>query len=92
MFLYAGTMKRTLNPSGSYTAPDAARLPDMTPVGENGDPNWDENRFSTQALFPVYNVLLLIRHDKVSERIGVGKMHFEAFHLASAAWETIHLR
>lgn len=89
-FLY--NMRHDENMETPYSAPDAEALPDTSPRAENGDPFWDEGRFSMSMTHPVYNVLLLKKDGKFSERVGVGKMHFHAFHLAHSSDTLILLR
>ncbi|PLB34247.1 HET-domain-containing protein [Aspergillus candidus] len=80
------------DPLASYDAPDPTAPPDALPKSENGDPHWDEGRFSTSMAFPMYNVLLLRANGRFSERVGVGKIHFHAFHLASRKTSLIMLK
>lgn len=87
--IYAMTKHK--NMEAPYSAPDGDALPDMTPREEDGNPHWDEGRFSSRVMYPVYNVLLLRRDGGFSERVGVGRMHFHAFHLANSSAEMIFL-
>lgn len=60
-------------------------------VVENGDAHWDSNRFGSY-LYVLYNVLLLQEQERGGyERIGVGKMHWQALHHAGATREHIRL-
>jgi hypothetical protein len=61
--------------------PNEAATPDVSPKSENGDAIWDEHRFG-DVIFPLYNVLLVRKRGECSERIGVGKIHYHAFHHA----------
>ncbi|KAM5349644.1 hypothetical protein ACJ41O_006149 [Fusarium nematophilum] len=73
--------------------PDEDASPDESKVNENGDPGWDEGRFGSVGIFDVYNVLLLRKLDgDFSERIGVGKMSYCAFHCAGPELEMVKLR
>jgi hypothetical protein len=62
--------------------PQTDAIPDTSPCNENGDPFWDEGRFGGARRVDVYNVLLLrnLGQPSRSERIGVGKMSYQAFH------------
>lgn len=49
----------------------------VNPVGEDGDPCWDEERFGEPGYCDVYNVLLVRPvGDGLSERVGSGRMNF----------------
>jgi hypothetical protein len=80
---------------------------DVDPVtdakAENGDAIWDEYRFHEGQVYELYNVLLLRKRGVVGgspwkgqqegwERIGVGKMHWSAFHHAGPVMESFLLR
>ncbi|PLN79936.1 heterokaryon incompatibility protein-domain-containing protein [Aspergillus taichungensis] len=89
-FIYKESQEE--DPLTSYDAPDPTARRDILPKSENGDPHWDEGRFETCMVFPIYNVLLLRGNGKYSERVGVGKIHFHAFHLASRKTSLIMLK
>ncbi|PKY09418.1 HET-domain-containing protein [Aspergillus campestris IBT 28561] len=89
-FLYKESQED--DPLASYDAPDPTAPPDVLPKSENGDPHWDEGRFPTAMAFPIYNVLLLRANGRFSERVGVGKIHFHAFHLASRKTRLVMLK
>lgn len=72
--------------------PDFTTQPDLSVRNENGDPQWDEARFGDVAIFDVYNVLLVRNRGEWSERVGVGKVNFRAFHFAGPKKEIIVLR
>jgi hypothetical protein len=64
--------------------PQTDSTPDTGPCNENGDPFWDGGRFGEAQKIDIYNVLLLRNQGQPSrsERIGVGKMSYRAFHHA----------
>ncbi|KAL4894266.1 hypothetical protein BDV59DRAFT_192609 [Aspergillus ambiguus] len=82
---------REEEPLASYRPPDTTASPDADHVGEDGNPHWDQGRFSDQMPYPIYNVLLLKNTEDLWERVGVGKIHFHAFHLASPQSRLIYL-
>lgn len=72
---------------------------------ENGDAVWDEFRFDNKGFYGLYNVILLRKNCVAKggesswqeeqdgwERIGVGKMHWSAFHHAGPEMESFLLR
>jgi hypothetical protein len=74
------------------------------PKAENGDAVYDEYRFQS-GFFELYNVMLVRKRGKGGkeespwkgeqegwERIGVGKMHWSAFHHAGPEMESFLLR
>lgn len=76
----------------SISKPNESVTPVTRPKSENGDAKWDEFRYE-DVLFPLYNVLLLRkRGENVWERIGVGKMHYHAFHHARPKMDLFDLR
>lgn len=69
--------------------------PHPGPWSENGDPQWDIRRFGGDLFYAVYNVLLVESvggNGEGARRVGVGKVHFEAFHHAGAELQTVILR
>ena len=72
--------------------PNETVTPDVSPKPENGDAIWDEYRFNNDAIYPLYNVLLIQKRGKLSERIGVGKIHYHAFHHARPEMSVILLK
>lgn len=89
-FIYKESQQE--DPLASYDAPDPTARRDILPKSENGDPHWDEGRFATHMAFPIYNVLLLRANGRFSERVGVGKIHYHAFHRASRKTSLIMLK
>jgi len=71
--------------------PNEVVTPDISPKSENGDAIWDEHRFRA-VTYPLYNVLLVRKRGKISERIGVGKIHYHAFHHAGPELSVIVLK
>ncbi|KAE9372668.1 HET-domain-containing protein [Stipitochalara longipes BDJ] len=87
----------------SITPPNEDVDPVTDPKAENCDAVWDEYRFDKKEPFELYNVLLVRKRGAVGEnpwnddqegweRIGVGKMHWSAFHHAGPAMESFLLR
>ncbi|KAF5611434.1 uncharacterized protein FSUBG_2267 [Fusarium subglutinans] len=74
-------------------APDESVKPSGEKVNETGDPRWDIGRFGTTTILDVCNVLLLREtRDGVSERVGVGKIHYLAFFAAKPEPDVFYLR
>jgi hypothetical protein len=85
-------------------SPNEEVEPDVSPKAENGDAVYDEYRFQSM-FFDLYNVILVRKRGKEGkgekspwkeqegwERIGVGKMHWSAFHHAGPEMESFLLR
>jgi hypothetical protein len=75
----------------SIQGPDESVAPTTSPIAENGDAIWDEYRFQ-ETVYALYNVLLLRKNGQAWERVGVGKMHYHAFHHAVPKMDTFLLK
>ena len=52
---------------------------------------YDPIRFDSEKFWPVYNVLMIEWRDGIAYRLGVGKIHVDAFHRANAMRKLIVL-
>lgn len=51
---------------------------------------WDRRRFQDK-FYPLYRILLVEMREGIAYRIGIGKVHIDAFHAANAEWEEVRL-
>lgn len=68
---------------------DAA--PSSEPKNENGDPQWEEDRFGRLTIYDIYNVLLLKRVGRDSVRVGSGKVSHCAYKATEPEKEMVKL-
>lgn len=52
--------------------------------------SWDRRRFHDR-FYPLYVALLVEMREGIAYRIGIGKVHIDAFHAANAEWEEVRL-
>jgi hypothetical protein len=86
----AAAAAREAIPPPNDVAPDGAK------ENENGDARWDQGRYDQRGflIYELYNVLLLkdMGDGKSFERVGVGKIHYHAFHHASPTDRVVMLK